>query len=39
MFRYQLGRPASDQDKEFIVKFLHTLTGEYKGQPLAAAKP
>lgn len=36
MFLYQLGRPASDEDKELIVKFLHTLTGEYKGKPLQA---
>lgn len=35
MFKYQLGRPGSAQDKELIVKFLHTLTGEYKGKPLA----
>jgi cytochrome c peroxidase len=34
MFRYQLGRAASAQDKELIVKFLHTLTGEYKGKSL-----
>jgi cytochrome c peroxidase len=34
MFTYQLGRPASPQDKELIVKFLHTLTGEYRGRPL-----
>ena len=34
MFKYQLGRPASAQDKELIVKFLHTLTGEYKGKLL-----
>ena len=34
MFRYQLGRAASPQDKALIIKFLGTLTGEYKGQPL-----
>ena len=34
MFKYQLGRPATTHDKELIVRFLHTLTGEYKGQPL-----
>lgn len=28
MFTYQLGRPASAQDVELIVKFLGTLTGE-----------
>lgn len=35
MFKYQLGRPGSPQDKELIVKFLHTLSGEYKGKPLS----
>jgi cytochrome c peroxidase len=34
MFKYQLGRPAAAQEKELIVKFLHTLTGEYKGKSL-----
>ena len=34
MFKFQLGRPASPQDKELIVKFLHTLTGEYNGKSL-----
>jgi cytochrome c peroxidase len=34
MFRYQLGRPAPQADKDYIVKFLHTLTGEYKGKSL-----
>jgi len=38
MFKYQLGRPASAQDKELIVKFLHTLTGEYKGKPLNSSE-
>ena len=28
MFKYQLGRRASDQDKQQIVRFLHTLSGE-----------
>jgi cytochrome c peroxidase len=36
MFRFQLGRSASAQDKDLIVRFLHTLTGEYKGRPLDA---
>jgi cytochrome c peroxidase len=36
MFKYQLGRPGSPQDKELIVKFLHTLTGEYKGKPVGS---
>lgn len=35
MFKFQLGRPASQQDKDLIVKFLNTLTGEYKGKSLA----
>lgn len=38
MFMYQLGRPASAQDKALIVKFLNTLTGEYKGRPLDSAE-
>jgi cytochrome c peroxidase len=38
MFKYQLGRAASAQDKELIVKFLHTLTGEHKGKPLGAGE-
>jgi cytochrome c peroxidase len=33
MFRYQLGRVASKEDKESIVKFLNTLTGELQGKP------
>lgn len=28
MFKYQLGRTAPQQDKELIVRFLHTLSGE-----------
>ena len=31
MFRYQLGRVASKEDKSAIVKFLGTLTGELSG--------
>lgn len=34
MFKYQLGRSGSIEDKELIVKFLKTLSGEYKGKPL-----
>jgi cytochrome c peroxidase len=34
MIKYQLGRPVPAADKELIVKFLRTLTGEYKGAPL-----
>jgi cytochrome c peroxidase len=39
MFRYQLGRMATRQDKELIVKFLLTLTGEYKEKPLGKGAP
>jgi cytochrome c peroxidase len=38
MFKYQLGRPASPRDRELIVKFLHTLTGEYQGKSLEPAQ-
>jgi cytochrome c peroxidase len=37
MFRYQLGRSAPQADKDLIVKFLQTLTGEFKGKPLETA--
>ncbi len=37
MFKYQLGRSAPQQDKELIIKFLHTLSGEYRGKPLSAS--
>ncbi|MES2944064.1 MAG: cytochrome-c peroxidase [Pseudomonadota bacterium] len=33
MFRYQLGRLASKEDKESIIKFLGTLTGELEIKP------
>lgn len=33
MFRYQLGRLASPEDKAAIVKFLNTLTGELGAKP------
>jgi cytochrome c peroxidase len=33
MFRYQLGRVASREDKDSIVKFLGTLTGELDAKP------
>jgi cytochrome c peroxidase len=33
MFRYQLGRVASKEDKESIVRFLGTLTGALETQP------
>lgn len=34
MFRYQLGRNPSQEDKDLIVLFLRTLTGEWAGKPL-----
>jgi cytochrome c peroxidase len=34
MTQYQLGREPSEKETRLLVKFLHTLTGEYKGQPL-----
>lgn len=33
MFKYQLGRVASREDKNLIVQFLRTLTGEVAGKP------
>jgi cytochrome c peroxidase len=37
MARIQLGRDLPDQDVDLIVKFLGTLTGEYRGRSLTAA--
>ena len=34
MFKYQLGRIPSAEDKTLIVKFLKILTGEWGGKPL-----
>jgi cytochrome c peroxidase len=34
MFKFQLGRVPSAEDKTLIVKFLNTLTGEWGGKPL-----
>jgi len=34
MFKYQLGRTAPKEDKDLIIKFLHTLTGELEGKAL-----
>ncbi len=34
MGRYMLGRVIHADDRKLIVKFLHTLTGEYQGKPL-----
>ncbi len=36
MSKYQLGRRLTDQEVGLIVKFLGSLTGEYKGVPLDA---
>jgi cytochrome c peroxidase len=36
MARVQLGRRLSPQEVDLIVRFLHTLTGEFRGRPLAA---
>lgn len=34
MFKYQLGRTPSQEDKDLIIQFLKTLTGEWAGKPL-----
>ncbi len=34
MARYQLGRDLSQEDSRLIVTFLHTLTGQFNGEPL-----
>jgi cytochrome c peroxidase len=34
MFRFQLGRSAPKDNKDAIVAFLRTLTGEYMGKSL-----
>jgi cytochrome c peroxidase len=34
MARYQLGRDLSDEDRRYIIVFLESLTGEYRGQRL-----
>lgn len=34
MFKYQLGRIPSVEDKTLIIQFLKTLTGEWAGKPL-----
>jgi cytochrome c peroxidase len=39
MARAQLGRTLTARDVSRIVDFLGTLTGEYKGQPLATPRP
>ncbi|TCU13477.1 cytochrome-c peroxidase [Rhizobium sullae] len=37
MARNQLGRELDQRDSDLIVKFLGTLTGEYRGRPLTSA--
>jgi cytochrome c peroxidase len=39
MARNQLGRVLSESDVDLIVKFLGTLTGEYRGRLLTSEKP
>jgi cytochrome c peroxidase len=39
MANLQLGRKLSREEIGLIVQFLHSLTGEYRGKPLAAAAP
>ncbi len=34
MFKYQLGRTPSQEDKDLIIQFLKTLTGQWAGKPL-----
>lgn len=38
MARYQLGRELGAEETRLIVAFLHTLTGEYRGEPLDGAR-
>lgn len=39
MARVQLGRALSADEIDAIVRFLHTLSGEYRASPLTAASP
>jgi cytochrome c peroxidase len=39
MGRHQLGRRLTRDDIRFVVAFLRTLTGEYRGRPLTSAQP
>ncbi len=39
MAKYQLGREISQQDVDYIVAFLKTLPGEYKGKLLTGEQP
>jgi cytochrome c peroxidase len=36
MARSQLGRSMTEEEIELVVRFLRTLTGEYRGRPVAA---
>ena len=38
MARSQLGRSMTEEEVDLIVRFLHTLTGEYEGRPVTAAQ-
>ena len=38
MARVQLGRTLSQEETRLIVQFLHSLTGEYRGRPVAAPR-
>jgi cytochrome c peroxidase len=37
MARVQLGRTLTPEEIHMLVQFLHTLTGEYHGRPVAAS--
>ena len=39
MAQVQLGKTLTSEEVGLIVHFLHTLTGEYRGQPLATPAP
>ena len=39
MARVQLGKNLSPDEIDLIVRFLHSLTGEYRGRPLAPLPP
>lgn len=38
MGKYQLGREIPDRDVRLIIRFLHTLAGEFRGQPLERSR-
>lgn len=39
MAKYQLGKPLAARQRELLVKFLRSLTGEYRGQAVLAEPP